>query len=141
MNVWADYQCPYCGQFTERIESLIIPLYVQPGHARLTFHDLAFLGQESVDAAVAARAADDLGGKFWPFHDMLFANQRGENTGAFTRERLGDIAVAVGIQRQAFLNAMADPGYLAAVRRRPVTEPPWVSDRRPNHVHQRPAGR
>ena len=46
LDVWADFQCPYCGQFSEQIESLIVPLYVQPGHARLTFHDYAFIGQE-----------------------------------------------------------------------------------------------
>jgi protein-disulfide isomerase len=116
IDVWADYQCPYCGQFAEQIESLIIPLYVQPGQARLTARDLAFLGQESIDAAVAARVAGDLGDKFWPYHDMLFANQHGENKGAFTRERLADIAVAVGLDRQAFLTAMDDPKYLAAVQ-------------------------
>ncbi|HEY6508600.1 MAG TPA: thioredoxin domain-containing protein [Vicinamibacterales bacterium] len=116
IDVWADYQCPWCGVFTEQIESLIVPLYVQPGHARLTFRDLAFLGPESIDAAVAARVAGDQGGNFWPYHDMLFANQHGENQGAFTRERLADIAVAVGLDRQAFLAAMDDPKYLAAVQ-------------------------
>jgi len=116
VDVWADFQCPYCGRFTEQIESLIVPLYAQPGHVRLTFHDYAFLGQESLDAAVAARVAGDLGGKFWAYHDMLFANQHGENKGGFSRERLADMAVAIGLDRQAFLTAMADPKYLAAVR-------------------------
>jgi protein-disulfide isomerase len=116
IDVWADFQCPYCGVFSEQIESLIVPLYVQPGHARLTFHDLAFIGQESTDAAVAARVAGDLGNKFWAYHDMLYANQHGENKGAFSRERLADIAVAVGLDRQAFLTAMNDPKYLAAVK-------------------------
>ncbi|MFQ5398861.1 MAG: hypothetical protein ACE5E7_04605 [Anaerolineae bacterium] len=28
------------------------------------------------------------GGQFWPYHDIIFANQRGENQGAFSREAL-----------------------------------------------------
>jgi len=116
IDVWADFQCPYCARFTDQTESLIVPLYVKPGEARLTFHDLAFIGQESVDAAVAARVAGDLGDKFWAYHDMLYANQHGENKGAFSRERLADIAVAVGLDRGAFQTAMNDPKYLAAVK-------------------------
>ena len=45
------------------------------------------------------RVAEDLDGKFWDFHQLVFHNQHGENQGAFTRERLADIAELVGLER------------------------------------------
>jgi protein-disulfide isomerase len=116
IDVWADFQCPYCARFTEQIESLLVPLYVKDGQARLTFHDLAFIGTESQDAAVAARVAGAQTDQFWAYHDLLFANQHGENKGAFARSRLADMAVTLGLDRAAFLTAMDDPTFLAAVK-------------------------
>lgn len=101
VEVWADYQCPYCARFTVQVEPEIVSSYVATGKVRLVFRDLAFLGEESRWAAVAARLAEQQG-KFWPFHDYLFANQMGENAGSFTIERLGEIASRIGLDRSAF---------------------------------------
>jgi protein-disulfide isomerase len=101
IEVWADYQCPYCAQFTTQIEPLLINTYVETGQARLTFRDLAFLGDESRWAAVAAQLAEEQD-RFWPFHDYLFANQLGENVGSFAVERLQEIASRIGLDRAAF---------------------------------------
>ncbi len=116
IDLWADFQCPVCARFARDIEPLLVSRYVQPGLVRLTFRDFAFIGPESFDAAVAARVAGALGGKFWAYHDLLFANQGAENSGSFSRARLADMAVAVGLDRTAFLAALDDPSYLAAVR-------------------------
>ena len=55
LDVWADFQCPGCGIFTRATEARIVREYVANGKLRLVFHDYAFIGQESIDAAVAAR--------------------------------------------------------------------------------------
>lgn len=115
LDVWADFQCPGCGIFTRATEGRIVRDYVASGKLRLVFHDYAFIGQESIDAAVAARAADAQGA-FWPYHDWLFANQRGENKGAFRRDALVEIAKQVGLDVSAFEAALDDPGLVAAVR-------------------------
>lgn len=101
VEVWADYQCPYCAMFTAQVEPQIVSAYVATGKVRLVFRNLAFLGEESRWAAVAARLAEQQG-KFWPFHDYLFANQMGENAGSFTIERLEEIAARIGLDRSAF---------------------------------------
>lgn len=101
IEVWADYQCPYCGLFSQQVEPRIVATYVQAGKARLVFRDLAFLGEESRWAAVAARLAEEQG-SFWPYHDWLFANQIGENKGAFAIERLREIAGRVGLEMDQF---------------------------------------
>lgn len=101
VEVWADYQCPYCARFTAEVEPQIVSAYVATGKVRLVFRNLAFLGEESRWAAVAAHLAEQQG-RFWPFHDYLFANQQGENAGSFTVDRLEEIAGRIGLDRSAF---------------------------------------
>ncbi len=118
IEVWEDFQCPACGVFTRLTEPRLLEEYVATGKVRLVYRDMAFLGQESIDAAVAARAAQQLlgGDGFWRFHDLLFHNQDGENEGAFDRTVLADMAVSLGIDRDAFLAALDDPALIAAVQ-------------------------
>ena len=115
VDLWADFQCPGCGAFTTQVEPLLVTNYIATGEVRLVFHDLAFLGQESIDAAVAARAAA-LQGKFWPYHDYLYANQGlRENGGAFDREHLLAIAQAVGLNLPQFEAALNSESLKNAV--------------------------
>ena len=87
VEIWADYQCPYCGVMTHAMEGSILRDYVDTGRVRLGFRDFAFLGQESLDAAVAARCAGRQDA-YWRYHDLVFASQQGENQGAFSTETL-----------------------------------------------------
>ncbi len=115
VEAYEDPQCPACGLFTERIEPLLIAEHVENGTVSYTYHDFAFLGDESLDAAIAMRVAEDMDGKFWDFHQAMFYNQQGENQGGFSRDRLGDIAQLVGLDRAEFLTLMDDPKYRQAV--------------------------
>jgi protein-disulfide isomerase len=108
IDLWADFQCPVCQAFTDQIEPQLVTTYIEPGKVRLVFHDMAFIGPESVDAAVAAQAAAAQG-KFWTYHDYLYANQGvTENSGAFSRARLISIADAVGLNQAKFTQALDD---------------------------------
>lgn len=122
VDIWADFQCPYCGQLARSIEPSLINQFVTTGYARLVFHDLAFLGQrsssswdESVEAASAARCAADQG-LFWQMHDWLFANQSGENEGAFSQARLRSIAQAAGLDMTSYDSCMAAGDKQASVQ-------------------------
>lgn len=101
VEVWEDFQCPFCQRFTFEIEPEIVERYVRTGDVRLVFRNLAFLGDESHWAAVAASLAADQN-EFWPFHDYLFANLRGENVGSYSLDRLLEIGEAVGLDMDAF---------------------------------------
>ena len=68
--------------------------YVEKGTLRIEWRDFPYLGQESSNAALAARAAQGQG-KFWEYHDLLYQNQ----SGGFSDEKL------VGLARQAGLDA------------------------------------
>ena len=98
LEVWTDFQCPICGEYARTVEPALVSRYVTPGTLRIVHHDAAFQGQkssatydESVEAAAGARCAADQGG-YWPFQDWAFANQAGENQGAFAAPRLTAIA-------------------------------------------------
>jgi protein-disulfide isomerase len=116
IEVFEDPQCPACGLYTEQIEPLLVAGPVTRGEVFLTYKDLPFLGPESLDAAVAMRVAEELGGKFWDYHQVVFHNQDGENQGAFSLDRLADMAELVGLDRAAFLAEMEDPSHLEDVK-------------------------
>jgi protein-disulfide isomerase len=97
------------------VEPYLIDKYIRPGKARLTFHDVATIGQESLGAAISARCADRQG-KFWQYHDLLFANQEAENSGAFTRDRSRQFAQSLGLDVAAFTACLDDTEIEAAVR-------------------------
>lgn len=114
LDTWEDFQCPGCGTFSRSIEPVVIQRYVAAGQLRLNFHDYAFIGQESVDAASAARCADKQG-RFWDYQAWLFANQNGENKGWFTRDRLAAIGAAIGLDQAAWATCYDSGTERAAV--------------------------
>lgn len=75
---------------------------------RLGYIHMAFLGDESVRAAEASECASDQN-KFWEYHDALYANQRGENQGAFSDANLKALAATLKLDTQAF-NTCLDAG-------------------------------
>jgi protein-disulfide isomerase len=98
---YADFQCPSCGAFARLIEPQIRAAYIDTGKVRLEWHDFAWIGPESRDAANAARCAGDQG-RFWEFHDLLYASQAGENQGAFAKDRLKAFGADLGLDAVAF---------------------------------------
>lgn len=70
MTEWADYRCPFCSVFTEDTLPLLQPL-VDDGTLRIEFRDLAIFGEDSINAAAAARAAGEQG-LYWEFATALY---------------------------------------------------------------------
>ena len=106
IEVWEDFQCPFCQRFSVQVKPLIVQQYVETGKASLTFRNLAFLGEESRWAAVGADLAAEQD-RFWPFHDYLFANLLGENVGSYGPTRLLAMAEAAGLDMDAFSAGLA----------------------------------
>ncbi len=112
--MWADFQCPACGEFSRTVEPVLIERYVATGKVRFTFHDYAFIGQESLDAASAARCADQQD-KFWEYQTLVYANQNGENEGWFSRARLEAFAAAAGVDSAVWATCYDGGGQRQAV--------------------------
>jgi len=130
---WADYQCPYCGVFARDVEPRLIAEYVATGRVRFEFRPLPFLGDESVQATEAAACALDQG-QFWGFHETLFANQHGENEGAFSDERLRSMARQLRLDEHQFDQCLDGATHEAEVgtmrdeaRRQGITSTPTLA--------------
>jgi protein-disulfide isomerase len=101
VEVWEDFQCPFCQRFTFEVEPAIVEQYVESGDVRLVFRNLAFLGNESHWAAVAASLAADQN-KFWQLHDYLFTNFQGKESGGFNLDRLLEMGEAAGLDMDQY---------------------------------------
>ncbi len=112
---YSDFQCPYCALFVRKTEQQIIDSYIKTGKVHFEYRSFGgFAGLESVRAAEAAYCAGDQG-KFWNFHDFLFENQKGENSGNFSDDRLTGFAKQLGLDMNQFDNCFKNNLYLDQV--------------------------
>lgn len=107
IDVWEDFQCVACKTFFDRYESQVIENYVETGKAYYTIHFFPIISQytqgnnESMHSSNASLCAADQG-KFWEYHDILFANWNGENAGAYADYRLVAFAESIGLDMEEF---------------------------------------
>jgi protein-disulfide isomerase len=118
MEITEDFQCPICGRFSNEQLGRLIDDFVRPGLLRIVAHDVDFLDRgsstESLDAAAAAGCAGEQG-RYWEYHAWLYANQHGENQGAFSPDRLRAIAGRVELDESSFAACLAGPTERAKV--------------------------
>jgi protein-disulfide isomerase len=115
LDEYGDFQCTSCEAFFRGVEPQLKAAYIDTGKVRLVWHDFPWIGQESLDAADAARCAADQG-RFWPYHDLLYRKQGAENSGAFSVANLKSFGAQLGLDTAAF-NACVDANtHLAAVK-------------------------
>jgi protein-disulfide isomerase len=114
IDEYVDFQCPFCMMAALSVMPTIEQQYVATGVAKIVVHPMAFLGDESVQAASAAEAANAQG-KFWAYYDALYANQGRENSGAFSNERLTEMAQLLQLDMAEFKAAFESGMYVAQV--------------------------
>ena len=108
---YSDFQCPYCRIFFENTEALLMQQYVETGTVYFIYKSVGdFIGAESKAAAEAAYCAGDQG-KFWQMHDILFANQTGENVGAYSERRLDAFADELDLDRGQYDECVSSGKY------------------------------
>jgi protein-disulfide isomerase len=121
VDVWEDFQCPACKQYSAEIETQIITNYIETGKVFYTFHHYPFVDsqvatKESHQAANASMCAGTQG-RFWDYHDMLFANWNGENQGAFTNKRLIAFADSLGLNMNDFKTCFNQNQFSAQIEK------------------------
>ncbi len=112
---YADFQCPYCKDFADDSGRLLKEEYVDTGQVRFVYRHFAFLGDESTWAAEAAECADEQG-RFWDYHDRIFAAQGAENSGAYSQENLKSFAAELGLDTERFNECIDTREYRSEVR-------------------------
>ncbi len=69
---FSDYECPFCRKVEDTLSEVRKKF---ADKVRLIYRDFPLpMHQHAAKAAEAARCAEEQG-KFWPYHDILFANQ------------------------------------------------------------------
>ena len=82
---FSDYQCPFCARFKDQTLGLLKEQYIDTGKVKFIYRDLpldttcnANMGRQlhpfACKAAEASECADEQG-KFWEYHDLIFAGQ------------------------------------------------------------------
>jgi protein-disulfide isomerase len=79
------------------VEPKLYEKYVEDGTLRIEWRDFPYRGQESVNAATAARAAQAQG-RFWEYHDLLYDSQ----FSGFSDENLRALAGKANLDMQRF---------------------------------------
>jgi protein-disulfide isomerase len=93
------------------VEPKLYKEYVKDGTLRIEWRDFPYRGQESVNAAVAARAAQAQG-RFWDYHDLLYDSQ----FSGYTDENLIALARKAGLDTQRFESDYRSGRYRGVVQ-------------------------
>lgn len=93
---YADFRCPFCGVFARDTQPELVSRYVEAGILRIEWRDLPVFGDQSVDAALAARAAARQD-RFWEFHHAVYGAAPARGKPDLPRERLVEFAAEAGV--------------------------------------------
>jgi len=111
LEEYSDFQCPFCARFSKETEAQLMENFVASGTVYFVYHSYGeFIGAESGSAAEAAYCAGDQE-KFWEMHDLIFANQSGENAGAFTDRKLIAFADKLKLDMTTFKSCFNGKNY------------------------------
>ena len=111
-RVWlivvSDFQCPYCKLWHDSTAPRIDSEYLKTGKIRIAYLNYPLSQhQNAVPAAEAAMCAGAQG-KFWAYHDSLFASQREWAALADGQPVFNRIARATGIDSAAYQVCLKD---------------------------------
>lgn len=112
IDVFEDFQCPACQYYSENVEKPVVENLVTNGTVYYVFRHYPFIDdraatKESDQSANASLCAGDQN-RFWDYHDMLYANWKGENIGYLTDTRLIAFAKAIGLDMDRFESCFKD---------------------------------
>ena len=95
---YEDFQCGYCGAFNREILPVLDEKYISTGKAKLVYKDFPVRDKHPMaqKASEAARCAGDQG-KFWEYHDVIYAKQK-----ELSIDALKEWAKDVGLDSSAF---------------------------------------
>jgi protein-disulfide isomerase len=106
---FSDFECPFCSKVGPTITQLLADY---PGQIKVVFQQLPLPFHKNANLAAQASLAAHEQGKFWEYHDILFANQR-----ALTRPDLEKYAEQLGLNMTTFRAALDTEKFKAQVEK------------------------
>jgi protein-disulfide isomerase len=112
---FGDYQCPKCDQWFLNERPTVESQYIAKNKANLYFVDFTFLGPDSELASAATYCADEQG-KYWDYHNTLYKNQAGIQSGWANSDSLKKFASSVGLDTGKFNKCLESGKYSDRVK-------------------------
>jgi len=94
MVEYIDLQCPFCQEFETQVMPDLIKRYIRPGKVKVEVRTLAFIGADSIRGRNAMIAAG-LQNHAFDFAEILYDNQRTENTGWLNEAMVQQAAASI----------------------------------------------
>ena len=109
---YSDFYCPYCQRLALTVLPKIKAELVEKGLARFEYRHfpLVEIHPDAIEAARASECAAEQG-KFWPFHDRLFADLANKKGANYLK-----IAKALGLEEKRFGDCLASDKYRDVVQ-------------------------
>ncbi len=77
---FADFQCPYCQSFFNQTFPEIEKKYIETGKVKYIFRHYPLSFHVNAEISSVAAECANIEGKFWEYHDLLFANAQPDGT-------------------------------------------------------------
>ncbi len=107
---FGDYQCTFCYKFHDETMKKINQEYIKTANVNFIYKDFPLNGEQSILASEASYCAQKQN-KFWEYHDTLYNNWGGENTGWITENVLQGFARDVGLNLDEFSQCLENSEY------------------------------
>ena len=104
---FSDFQCPYCTKAADTVKEI---KKAYGDKVRFVFRQFPLDFHKQAHGASQAALAAHAQGKFWPYHDLLFANQS-----ALQPADLEKYAKQLGLNMATFKSAMKDKTFTKTV--------------------------
>jgi protein-disulfide isomerase len=114
---FSDFRCSFCKKFWADTLPKLKNSYFEKGTVQFVFRHFAILGKQSEQAALASECAAEQG-KFWQYHDKLFANQAALG---FSESKLKGYAGELRLQQTKFDSCLTSGKYNSKVEQETVT--------------------
>jgi protein-disulfide isomerase len=100
--VASDFQCPFCKQWHDESFKAVYDEYVRPGKIKVAYVNYPLQQHQHAMATAEAAMCAAAQGKFWPYHEALFATQKQWESLPTPVALLDSIAGAVGLDKAAW---------------------------------------
>ena len=107
---FGDYQCTFCYKFHDETMKKINEVYIKTENVNFIYKDFPLNGKQSILASEASYCAQKQN-KFWEYHDILYNNWGGENTGWITEKVLLGFAKNLELNLDDFSNCLRNSEF------------------------------
>ena len=114
LQEFIDPQCPFCQMFETQVLPSLVKDYVRTGKVKIEMEPWAFIGPDSITGQAAELAAAEQN-RIFNYAELLYDNQRTENTGWLTTSMVTAVAESIpGLRVHTLLNARTSSAVQAA---------------------------